>query len=125
MEAIRDTVSGDTAIVFDPYGRFPDAGTSAPAVCLGVVGEEPYAEGLGDSDDLKLPVGDLRLLHRLRDTCDRVAVILLSGRPLIIADRIEEWDAFVAGWLPGSVVTGQASNRPRALQLVYDGVSSR
>jgi len=37
-----------------------------------------------------------------------VVVILISGRPLIISDRIDKWDALVAAWLPGTEGQGVA-----------------
>jgi beta-glucosidase len=108
LEAIRATVAPTTTVDFDPFGRFPDVAAGEPLVCIGVVGEEPYAEGFGDSAELRLPVQDLRTLNRLRDQCDRVAVVLISGRPLIVSDLIDDWDALVAAWLPGSEGHGVA-----------------
>lgn len=35
-------------------------------------------------------------------------MIILSGRPLIIADQLPSWDVVVAGWLPGSEGAGIA-----------------
>jgi hypothetical protein len=63
---------------------------------------------LGRSADLKLSVTDLRLLTRMRDQCDQLAVILISGRPLILTDFLDTWDALVAAWLPGSEGQGVA-----------------
>jgi len=31
-----------------------------------------------------------------------VVTVMLAGRPMIITDEIENWDAFVMAWLPGS-----------------------
>lgn len=108
LEAIRDTVSENTTVTYDPFGRFEDPESGQPVVCVGVVGEEPYAEGFGDSADLKLPVTDLRLLTRMRDQCDRLAVILISGRPLIVTDLVDDWGALVVAWLPGTEGQGVA-----------------
>ena len=108
LEAITATVSDQTQVTFDRFGRFDDRDTTQPSACLAVVGEEPYAEGIGDSAELRLPVTDLRLLNRMRDQCDQLAVILISGRPLIVTDEIDEWDAFVAAWLPGTEGQGVA-----------------
>ncbi len=106
LEAIEETVSANTAVVYDPFGRFDGAGD--PEVCVAVVGERPYSEGFGDDADLKLPVPDLRLLDRMREQCDELAVILVSGRPLIVSDMVDDWDAFVAAWLPGTEGQGVA-----------------
>ncbi len=106
LEAIRDTVSAETTVVYDEFGRFE--ATGGQLVCVGVVGEEPYAEGFGDDGELRLPVGDVRTLNRMADQCDRLAVILITGRPLIITDHLDEWDAVVAAWLPGTEGHGVA-----------------
>jgi beta-glucosidase len=79
-----------------------------PDVCIAVVGERPYAEGVGDDADLTLPDQDLAVLDNLGEACDRLGVVLVSGRPLIITDLIDDWDAVVAAWLPGSEGDGVA-----------------
>jgi beta-glucosidase len=108
LEATRDTVSANTTVLYDEFGRFEATASGGPVVCIGVVGEDPYAEGVGDDAELGLRVADLRLLARMRDQCDRLAVVLLSGRPLIVTDLIDDWDALVASWLPGSEGQGVA-----------------
>ncbi len=108
LEAIRATVSLETAVLFDEFGRFEVPAGSEPAVCIGVVGELPYAEGVGDDENLRLPATDLRMLDRMREQCDRLGVILISGRPLIVTDLIDEWDALMAAWLPGTEGQGIA-----------------
>ena len=35
-------------------------------------------------------------------------VILVSGRPLLVSNEIDSWDAVVAVWLPGSEGSGVA-----------------
>lgn len=100
LEAIERAASPGTEIVFDPQGRFEEGVTAD--VGLVVLAEEPYAEGEGDRAALHLADEDLVLLARMRQRCKRLVVILFSGRPLIIADQIAEWDAFVAAWLPGT-----------------------
>ncbi|MDR9451593.1 MAG: glycoside hydrolase family 3 C-terminal domain-containing protein, partial [Acidimicrobiia bacterium] len=64
------------------------------------------AEGEGDSADLALPSRDLAVLDNLGEQCNRLVVVLISGRPLLIADQIDGWDALVAAWLPGSEGAG-------------------
>jgi beta-glucosidase len=53
-------------------------------------------------------LADKWALNRMEDSCDQLAVILISGRPLIISDRIDKWDALVAAWLPGTEGQGVA-----------------
>lgn len=73
-----------------------------------VVAEEPYAEGMGDKKCLHLSVGDRALIDKTKESCDKVLVILLSGRPMLVSDEIDSWDALVAGWLPGTEGQGVA-----------------
>ncbi|MCB9007872.1 MAG: glycoside hydrolase family 3 C-terminal domain-containing protein [Ardenticatenaceae bacterium] len=123
LQAIEATVSDDTAVFYNEFGRFEELPANEPAVCLAVVGERPYAEGQGDSADLRLPVSDLRVLQRMEEVCDQLAVVLISGRPLIITDLIDNWDTLVAAWLPGTEGQGVADvlfgERPFTGKLPY------
>ncbi|MCC6614240.1 MAG: glycoside hydrolase family 3 C-terminal domain-containing protein [Anaerolineae bacterium] len=67
-----------------------------------VLGERPYAEGLGDRADLTLFAEQVALIKRTREHCDRLILILYSGRPLIIGEVLDQCDAVVAAWLPGT-----------------------
>jgi beta-glucosidase len=89
-----------------------DASASMTGYHLGVVvvGETPYAEGVGDIGNghtLQLSVAD-------RDAVDKVCgamkcvVLDVSGRPLDITGVVPEADAVVASWLPGSEGEGVA-----------------
>ncbi|WP_424952530.1 glycoside hydrolase family 3 protein [Deinococcus sp.] len=73
-----------------------------------VLAEEPYAEGMGDRADLHLNPDHLALIGRTRVHCERLVVVLLSGRPLIVTEHLPGWDAFVAAWLPGTEGQGLA-----------------
>ncbi|MEM9920147.1 MAG: glycoside hydrolase family 3 protein [Bacteroidota bacterium] len=101
-----------------------------------VIGETPYAEGMGDIRDgdhtiaetsekiegfMKVlhPYGhslvlnelhpeDLRAIHNITDKGIPAVVVLVSGRTLIIKKELEESAAFVAAWLPGSEGQGVA-----------------
>ena len=44
----------------------------------------------------------------MAEICDQLAVVLVSGRPLMIADHVDNWDALVAAWLPGTEGQGVA-----------------
>jgi beta-glucosidase len=72
-------------------------------VALVVLSELPYAEWLGDVDTLDvLSTADLALLTEAQDAGKPVVAILLSGRPVLITDELENADAWVAAWLPGT-----------------------
>jgi beta-glucosidase len=93
-------------------GRFDTAeGLGAETiaeVAIVVLAEEPYAEGEGDRGDLTLRASDIELLERVRPCCQKLVVVLLSGRPLIVTEHLPQWDAFVAAWLPGTEGDGIA-----------------
>jgi beta-glucosidase len=107
LQGIQNTVSDAAHVVYTPTGRFAERSERAP-VCIAVVGELPYAEGLGDNPDLTLFPEDLEMLANLRDRCDQVVMVVVSGRPLIITDLVDEVDALVAAWLPGTEGQGVA-----------------
>ncbi|PKI03489.1 glycoside hydrolase family 3 N-terminal domain-containing protein [Glaciecola sp. 33A] len=67
-----------------------------------VVGENPYAEGAGDSDELWLSDEHKTLITGCKNLGKKVIVILISGRVLVINQDLNNSDAFVAAWLPGS-----------------------
>ncbi len=75
-----------------------------------VLTETPYSEGVGDNDQLTLTSGlahpdneqALLLAQQAHDDGKRVIGILISGRPLVLGDNLDLFDAFVAAWLPGS-----------------------
>ncbi len=100
-----------------------------------VIGERPYAEGLGDireegpvragasnlppgpgalrpyGDTLELATlhaGDLRTVRGLAARGIPVVAVLVSGRPMVVNDELAASTAFVAAWLPGSEGVGVA-----------------
>ncbi len=76
-----------------------------PDVAIVVFGEEPYAEGHGDRENLVYQQGnkrDLALLQKLKGQGIPVVSIFISGRPLWVNPELNASDAFVAAWLPGS-----------------------
>jgi beta-glucosidase len=78
-------------------------------VAVVAIGEKPYAEGQGDITDVdtlalsfQLPE-DTALLAKLKEKgVKRIVTVLYSGRPLYTNREINQSDAFVAAWLPGS-----------------------
>jgi beta-glucosidase len=102
LEAIEATVSTETQVIVNQGGVFPKTYEDSPSLCLAVVGERPYAEGQGDSEKPDISLADKKALNKMEQSCEQLAVIMISGRPLIITERLEEWDALVAVWLPGT-----------------------
>jgi beta-glucosidase len=106
LEGIRATVTPDTEILYSPTAEFD--GAARAEVGLLVIGEQPYAEGQGDRNDLGLTAEQHVLIARMKRCCDKLVVILVSGRPLIVTEEVDDWDALVAAWLPGSEGNGVA-----------------
>ena len=73
-----------------------------------VVGEKPYAEFFGDSSDLTLDAADAALVAKVKSSGVPTVVVVLSGRPLVLGKVLDEADAVVAAWLPGSEGAGVA-----------------
>jgi beta-glucosidase len=106
-QGIQRAVGADTQVLYDARGVFADFESTAP-VGIAVVGERPYAEGVADLSNLQLSEDDIELINNLRLKVEKLVVIILSGRPLIITDQYQTADAWVAAWLPGSEGQGVA-----------------
>jgi len=108
LDAIKATVADpDAQVKFDRFGRFEDETDESgnPLIAdygIVVIGEEPYAEGPGDSNDLVVTEAQQSLIDRVRASSEKLVIILLSGRPIVITEDLELADAFVAAWLPGT-----------------------
>jgi beta-glucosidase len=95
------------ALQFSEDGSFD----KKPDVAIVVFGEEPYAEGNGDLDNLEYQRGDkkdLILLKKLKAQGIPVVAVFISGRPMWVNAELNASDAFVAIWLPGSEGAGVA-----------------
>lgn len=98
LKAIQNTVSPATKVTFSKDG----SGAAGADVGIVVIGETPYAEGVGDRDDLALAAEDVTAINNMKQAGIPVVVVLFSGRPMIINDALGRCDAFVAAWLPGT-----------------------
>ncbi|GAC1388056.1 MAG: glycoside hydrolase family 3 N-terminal domain-containing protein [Candidatus Saccharimonadales bacterium] len=107
LQGIRNTVGSNTKIDYDRNGLFPTTSSKAD-VGIVVVGEAPYAEGLGDNANPQLSDNDLKTIERVRQASTRVIVIIVAGRPLLISQQIPNWDVAIMAWLPGSEGSGIA-----------------
>lgn len=94
-----------TQVEYAEHGCYPDMPASKAIV---VVGEAPYAEALGDSDELWLSDAHKKLITGCKNLGKKVIVILISGRVLAISEDLDKSDAFIAAWLPGSEGAGVA-----------------
>jgi beta-glucosidase len=101
----------DTDVLYDIDGTGQH---SKADVAVIVVGETPYAEFFGDVGG-EMDIYQLTLTEKHQEYVDvyaklgmKVVVLLISGRPLVVSRQIEQSDAFVAAWLPGSEGDGIA-----------------
>jgi beta-glucosidase len=102
LDGIEALSNGD--VVYDPDGtrQYFDAD-----IAIVVVGETPYAEFMGDINgenpyELTLTQRHQNYINAYAGKGPKLIVILISGRPLVTTRQIEQSDAFIAAWLPGS-----------------------
>jgi beta-glucosidase len=100
VQGIKEIVSPTTNVEYRASGVFE--GDTRAEIGIVVVSEPPYAEGWGDNPLPTLSEEDTTALKNMRSRCDRLVVVTLSGRPLILSGQEKEWDALVSAWLPGS-----------------------
>ncbi|MDX3455948.1 glycoside hydrolase family 3 N-terminal domain-containing protein [Streptomyces sp. ME02-8801-2C] len=92
------------------YSKDASAPLAGHDVGVVVVGETPYAEGMGDvgnGNDLELSDADKAAVDRVCAAM-KCAVLVVAGRPQLIGDRLGDIDALVASWLPGTEGDGVA-----------------
>lgn len=107
LEGIRE-VAPDAEVTYSADASAPMDGADVGVV---VVGEPPYAEGIGDVGNngrsLELPAADRAAIDAVCGAMPCV-VLVVAGRPQLVTDRLDSIDALVASWLPGSEGAGVA-----------------
>ncbi len=109
LKGIENIANG--SVIYDPdaKGDHTDAD-----IAIVVVGETPYAEFFGDiggeMDKYQLTLSDQhqKYIEAYANKGVKTIVVLISGRPLVTTKQIQQSDAFVAAWLPGSEGDGIA-----------------
>ncbi|CAN6247302.1 unnamed protein product [Urochloa humidicola] len=89
----------DAGFVEQNKGRFDYA--------IVVVGEPPYAETAGDNMNLTIPAPGPAIIGNVCGSI-RCVVVIVSGRPLVVEPYLDDVDALVAAWLPGTEGVGVA-----------------
>lgn len=107
LQAIKDAVSLETNVEYRQAGDFPRETVFADLGIV-VVGETPYAEGVGDNAHPELSAEDLQAIKNVQAISEKIVVIIVSGRPIDIGPDVDSWDAVIAAWLPGSEGGGVA-----------------
>lgn len=113
LEGLQQAAGDGVTIDYSEEGT---VGANHDAVIV-VIGENPYAESSGDrsTSNLAITGKDKAVLEKIKETAATagnedvpVIAVMISGRPLTIADYIEDFDALVMAWLPGSEGQGVA-----------------
>ena len=104
LDGIKESVSTETKVIHSKDGE--DLGNVSGDLAIVVIGEDPYTEFFGDKDNLDLLEEDIQTINNLKDKGYKVLVLLISGRPMNIADHLDNWDGFAAIWLPGTEGNG-------------------
>jgi len=108
LAAVKNLFAGTSTTVTTSSDGSGAAGADRTIV---VVGESPYAEGEGDNSNPTLSSADFAAISKVKAANVPFVVVLFSGRPLILTDSkgvsaLDQSNAFVAAWLPGSEGTG-------------------
>lgn len=103
-------------------------------VAILCVGEEPYAEWNGDSEDMSI-TGRMALRQNKNaiEICKELNIptitLIVAGRHLILEDNLKNWDSVVMCYLPGSegdgianVLTGRSEFRGKLPMPWYQQV---
>ena len=105
LNGIREEINkAGGELIFSENGN---TSINADAV-IAIYGENPYAEFQGDRENLDfVPNGfDTEKLKTFKSKGIPVVSVFLSGRPLWTNPEINNSDAFIAAWLPGSEGNG-------------------
>ncbi|KAL2456760.1 Glycosyl hydrolase family protein [Forsythia ovata] len=107
LEAIRNTVDPKTVVTFrkNPDAEYLKSNNFSYAIV--VVGEPPYAEWHGDNLNLTLPDPAPTVITNVCASV-KCVVVLITGRPVVIQPYVDQIDALVAAWLPGTEGQGVA-----------------
>jgi beta-glucosidase len=104
LAALKNSAPKGTQITYSADG----SGAAGADIAIVVVGEKPYAEGNGDRADLSLSAEDAAVVKTAKAAGVPVAIVVFSGRPLVLGDAMDQAGAVVAAWLPGTEGQGIA-----------------
>lgn len=97
-----EAVLGPTGVLYSLTGTAVQGST----VGVAVIGETPYAEGMGDTVNLALAAADVAVVRTMKQAGLRTVVVLIAGRPMLLDSILPFADAIVMAWLPGSEAAG-------------------
>lgn len=104
FQAVKKAVSPATQVTYSIDG----SGANGYDFAIVVIGEKPYAEGSGDRTDLGITASDLSVIQKIKLSGIPFVTILISGRPMILGNVLNDSNALIAAWLPGTEGDGVA-----------------
>lgn len=115
LQGIRDLVGDDVKIRHvramdtsrsrntEPFAEAVSAAAESDAVVL-FLGEESILSGEAHSRaDIGLPGAQAELVRRMRATGKPLIAVIMAGRPLTLADFVDQVDAVFFAWHPGTM----------------------
>jgi beta-glucosidase len=100
LDGIKAAVPSTNVVWAPDQDKAVQEAGSADAV-VAVVGEKPYAEGLGDNPSPTLPADQQALIAALRATGKPVIVVVIAGRPLALGPG-KDANGLLMAYLPGT-----------------------
>jgi beta-glucosidase len=101
LEGIQQAVSPSTQVVYTQDKSQAVAETASADAAIVVVGETPYAEGLGDDPAPALKPDQQSLIQALEGAGKPVIVVVIAGRPLGLGPA-EQANGVLMAYLPGT-----------------------
>ncbi len=100
LDGIKAAVPSTDVVWAPDQQKAVDEAGSADAV-VAVVGEKPYAEGLGDNPSPTIPADQQALIDALRETGKPVIVVVIAGRPVALGPAADA-NGLLMAYLPGT-----------------------
>jgi beta-glucosidase len=101
LEGIRRAVSPSTTVAYTQDQDQAVTETESADAAIVVVGEKPYAEGLGDNPTPRLTSDQRSLIKALEATGKPVIVVVIAGRPLGLGPAANA-NGLLMAYLPGT-----------------------
>ncbi|PKA64038.1 Beta-D-xylosidase 1 [Apostasia shenzhenica] len=101
LHAVKSTVDLKTKVIYSKKPKQSLLEKNEFSYAIVAVGELPYAETKGDSTNLTIAEPGPSII---KNVCSHVkcVVVLITGRPVVIEPYIDNIDALIAAWLPGT-----------------------
>ncbi|HEY7629111.1 MAG TPA: glycoside hydrolase family 3 N-terminal domain-containing protein [Thermoleophilaceae bacterium] len=101
LDGIKQAVSPSTNVVYTQDQSTAVSETNSADAAVVVVGETPYAEGLGDDPAPQLKPDQQALISALEATGKPVIVVVIAGRPLGLGPA-KQANGLLMAYLPGT-----------------------